>query len=1786
MNNFRSSKIYLVKLLLMLYLVLFFGFYTNAFAVSDTQTNTEINTQELNTPYSFRQLTSPTFDKYKEFIDQIGNKVKEFINLSDSKPKVSTVVATQPKVLKINKKVEAKNKIETKDKVEANTKLLPTQILTPTKVVERIIERPTTIFINQTDPSIIVRLQNLERSNSNNASFNSLQVDRIYDSVNKNISNNSNDITESGTLNSPTFTGTTTITGNTINLSGTNPLIDGTNASGTLSINTTTNRPVTFGSGVVTIPNLNASVVGTITKANNLTGGNSTTLLGSLPYQSDTDTSTLLAPNTTTTKNFLSMTGTGTNGAVPAWSTVTATDVGLGNVTNESKATMFTSPTFTGTVAGFTMGGNIALGANTFTTSNTGLVTNLNADLLDGQHGSYYATASSLGSYVPYTGANANLNLGTYNITTSAINNLPLSQDNTDFNVKVGQDAGLNIVTGAQYNTFLGYQAGTSGSGTSTNAADANTAVGYHSLYSNTTGYRNTANGYNSLYSNTTGYYNTANGGKSLYSNTTGSSNTAIGDCALCTNTTGSNNTAIGDGAGYSGTGVFIQNTLIGAETGYNGSTPYSYNTAVGYRAGYNLFGNSNVMFGMFAGAYELGSNSFYVDNQDRANTAGDKAGALLYGMFNSTPSLQTLTINASTTIAQNLNVLGAGNNYFVGNLGIGTSSPTAALHLKAGTATAGTAPLKFTSGTLLTTPEAGAVEFLTDAYYGTITTGGARKTFAFLESPVFTTNITTPLILGGSATTSDLTLQTTSGVGATGADMHFLVGNNGATEAMTILNDGKVGIGTTTPQQKLHIFGDISDDTDVLRIQGSSASYFTDIGVSHYKSYRAPSTNGGLNFGLDSSDGTGWTGSGGYISFSTNNATGGYNEKVRIDMNGSVGIGTTAPGSKLHVQNTLGTPQKLLILDSDSATSTDETVGSQIAGIRESTGGTSYLSFSNYLNGTGIVERMRINGSGSVGIGTTNPASLFHLEGSIPVLTIKDSRSGSSWIHNDILGQIDFNTSDSTGIGAHSVGFIKAINDDSASGYPASPRVSLSFGTGNYNTVSTERMRIDYSGNVGIGTTSPLGKLDVIGNMRITRPGFENNTYQQIEVTDVTTTFNGQDSDGYMTYNFNSNGATNLRINNLGNVGIGTTTPTGKLDIQGLAVNDLPTYSAEFLLDTGWTSTDWTGDFATGWTHTVGNTSVLSHDKVAVNATKYQIAYTVTGRTAGSFTIGFGGQSASSLTATGAWGPTTTSTASLTITPTTDFDGTIVISIKSLTAVSTPLVNLKSSDGTARIEMRANTASGNTFIGVGAGRYNTTGYQNTANGLNSFLANTTGIYNTANGAYSLTTNTTGYYNTAYGHSSLYSNTTGFYNTANGYASLYSNTTGNYNTSNGERSLYSNTTGSNNTANGIESLYSNTTGDSNTADGYGSLNLNTTGSSNTALGYRSGRYIADGTTANTTSDYGVYIGRDTKAGADNNQNEIVIGYNAVGNGSNTATIGTGNVLYVGGASVVGTVARFTSSTGYCDISPLTTALVCSSDINLKKNITTLEDIEFILKTIPDMNGKSTLEKLTYLTPVNYNWNSESDTDARHIGFIAQEMEQIFPSLVFTDPKVDPITGLNLKSISYTNLIPYTIEAIKEMNLKITSIENIDINTSFISNLKGWLASATNGIEIIFAKIMKSDRVETKEFCTSDNECLNEDQLRIMIQEFKNTHTQIPEPQTIPDPEPTPDPVVTPDTTVTTDTEVEDTTTEDTTPPTSSEPVAPEPVVVPEPEAVEVSPTVAPETPVALSNTEE
>ena len=127
------------------------------------------------------------------------------------------------------------------------------------------------------------------------------------------------------------------------------------------------------------VANLNAATAGsagTATTATNLAGGNNTTLLGSMPYQSNTNVTTLLSPNTSTTKNFLTQTGTGTNGAVPAWGTIAAADVPTLNQNT------------TGTAANITASSNTSLTslANLATVGTIGTGT-WNGSVIAGQYG-------------------------------------------------------------------------------------------------------------------------------------------------------------------------------------------------------------------------------------------------------------------------------------------------------------------------------------------------------------------------------------------------------------------------------------------------------------------------------------------------------------------------------------------------------------------------------------------------------------------------------------------------------------------------------------------------------------------------------------------------------------------------------------------------------------------------------------------------------------------------------------------------------------------------------------------------------------------------------------------------------------------------------------------------------------------------------------------------------------------------------------------------------------------------------------------------------------------------------------------------------------------------------------------------------------------------------------------------------------------------------------------------------------------------------------------------------
>jgi hypothetical protein len=122
--------------------------------------------------------------------------------------------------------------------------------------------------------------------------------------------------------------------------------------------------------------------------------------------------------------------------------------------------------------------------------------------------------------------------------------------------------------------------------------------------------------------------------------------------------------------------------------------------------------------------------------------TTGTKFGTATtqkLAFYNSTPIVQPANTVAIDTLLVNTGLRATG--------GLGKFDTT--ITPRAGTATAGTAPLKFTSGTSLTAPEAGAIEFTTDDYFATITTGTARKAFVLDDGarltsgkiPVATTN-------------------------------------------------------------------------------------------------------------------------------------------------------------------------------------------------------------------------------------------------------------------------------------------------------------------------------------------------------------------------------------------------------------------------------------------------------------------------------------------------------------------------------------------------------------------------------------------------------------------------------------------------------------------------------------------------------------------------------------------------------------------------------------------------------------------------------------------------------------------------------------------------------------------------------------------------------------------------------------------------------------------------------------------------------------------------------------
>lgn len=415
--------------------------------------------------------------------------------------------------------------------------------------------------------------------------------------------------------------------------------------------------------------------------------------------------------------------------------------------------------------------------------------------------------------------------------------------------------------------------------------------------------------------------------------------------------------------------------------------------------------------------------------------------------------------------------------------------------------------------------------------------------------------------------------------------------------------------------------------------------------------------------------------------------------------------------------------------------------------------------------------------------------------------------------------------------------------------------------------------------------------------------------------------------------------------------LGIGTTTPTSQLTQKTSATTESVNVGNEITNTTpaNWTTTNWTTSDYLTFTHVTTHVNALSFAMTTSAGQWYQYSFTVSGRTAGSFTITVGNVASGSLYSTTA---TTyvyaTGNSNLIFTPSTDFDGTITaISVKQLTAY-TPIYAINDSVGNNSLELRTGlTTNGNLFFGKAAGQFNidavglkntivgnlafqnnTQGYQNSALGYQSLYSNTNGNYNSALGYQSLYTNSTGYNNTALGYQSMYFNTNNHNNTAIGYQAIYSNG-GTYNTAIGVQALYStvftnnivptcntaigyqamnkSTNGSYNSALGYQSLYNNSTGYNNTAIGYYSSIHITTGYNNTSVGYRS-------LNTNTNSIFNVANGAYSLYTSNTTYGNIITTFtNWAGNISAIADNGSGTVkaTITGGFPTAGTVANIT-----------------------------------------------------------------------------------------------------------------------------------------------------------------------------------------------------------------------------------------------------------------------------------
>ena len=318
----------------------------------------------------------------------------------------------------------------------------------------------------------------------------------------------------------------------------------------------------------------------------------------------------------------------------------------------------------------------------------------------------------------------------------------------------------------------------------------------------------------------------------------------------------------------------------------------------------------------------------------------------------------------------------------------------------------------------------------------------------------------------------------------------------------------------------------------------------------------------------------------------------------------------------------------------------------------------------------------------------------------------------------------------------------------------------------------------------------------------------------------------------------------------------------------------------------TGWTSTGWTYG-TNNIAHNTGNTSALSQSIAGIVGSywPYQVVVTVSGSSAGTFTVSLGGWTSPAQSGNGtktiSISPSSSGTQTLSFTPSSTFDGTLDDITLKVYVRSTPIVTFG-----LQSELRTYgglfwgykssgfaTGGGNFAIGDNSFEFLTTGTQNTATGLQSLQNLIDGAENTASGFWSLKALRSGSYNTSFGAYSEYLNVSGVSNSAFGAWS-------------GKIHL-----GSESVFFGSFAGQAATTAGQMTFIGALAARNVVTGTGTVAIGTDVIRFHANGSTATTANSNSVYIGSYINAFNNSDNNTVVIGYGATSLGANTTLIG-------------------------------------------------------------------------------------------------------------------------------------------------------------------------------------------------------------------------------------------------------------------------------------------------------